>query len=159
MLQLKLVLLLTDVLFQRCPFFRFCFSFCFFEKHCVFYTTSIPEVTWYEPLYNNKINRLLDDLMLYYFTYIYIYIYIYIYTMYYFTCLYIYTCIHTHADTHTHTNAYIYIYIYHNSVSYQYLTLRGCCRIVRNNNVPLTVFFDFFDFSNIFISLPDDCRL
>ena len=48
----KLVLLLTEIL-QNAPVFK---------KHDVFYTSTIPEVTWYEPLY---INHLMPNPFLY----------------------------------------------------------------------------------------------
>ena len=41
-LRLKLVLLLTEILQNPLVL----------KKHDVFYTSTIPEVTWYEPLYN-----------------------------------------------------------------------------------------------------------
>ena len=61
MLRPKLVLLLTNILPELSLCLSFCFCFCFpvLKRHCVFYTSTIPEVTWYK-----------------YRTYIYIYIYI-----------------------------------------------------------------------------------
>ena len=59
MLRLKLVLLLTNVLSELSLCFSFCFSFCFSKKHDVFYTSMIPDVTWYESLYNKNIVLLL----------------------------------------------------------------------------------------------------
>ena len=44
MLRPKLVLLLTEI-FQTPDVLK---------KHDVFYTSAIPEVTWYEPLYNTN---------------------------------------------------------------------------------------------------------
>ncbi len=44
------------------------------EKHGVFYTSVIPEDTWYEPLYNISKH-------IYVFVFVYIYIYIYIYIL------------------------------------------------------------------------------
>ena len=49
MLRPKLVLLLTDVLSELS--FWFLLSVVL-EKHGFFYTSAIPEVMWYEPLYN-----------------------------------------------------------------------------------------------------------
>ena len=34
--------------------FSFYFPFSVLERHGVFYISMIPEVTWYEPLYNNN---------------------------------------------------------------------------------------------------------
>ena len=44
----KLVLLLTEIL-QNPDVLK---------KHNVFYISALPEVTWYEPLYNTNINNL-----------------------------------------------------------------------------------------------------
>ena len=51
-------LLLTDVLSELSLCFSFYFYFCFsmLEKQGVFYTSVIPEVTWYKPLYNTKLH-------------------------------------------------------------------------------------------------------
>ena len=50
----KLVLLLTDVLSELSLCFSFCVCSCFtvLKRHGIFYTSAIPEVTWYEPLYS-----------------------------------------------------------------------------------------------------------
>ena len=54
----KLVLLLTDVLAELSLCYSFCHCFCFsfsmLERHSVLYTSVIPEVMWYKPLYNRK---------------------------------------------------------------------------------------------------------
>ena len=52
MLRSKLVLLLIDVL-PSCLCFSFCFSICLLKRHGVFYTSAIPEVSWYLALYSN----------------------------------------------------------------------------------------------------------
>ena len=57
MLRPKLVLLLTDVLSELSLCFSFCFRLSMLKRHEVFYTSAIPEVTWYEPLYNNNNNK------------------------------------------------------------------------------------------------------
>ena len=50
----KLVLLLTDVHSELSLCLCSCFCFCFsvLKRHGVFYTSAIPEVMWYDPLYN-----------------------------------------------------------------------------------------------------------
>ena len=48
----KLVLQLTDVLLELSLCFSFYFCFLVLKRHGVFYNSAIPEVTWYEPLYN-----------------------------------------------------------------------------------------------------------
>ena len=51
----KMVLQLIDFLSELSLFLSYCL--CFLERHGVFYTSAIPEITWYEPLYNNLIKE------------------------------------------------------------------------------------------------------
>ena len=57
----KLVLLVTDVLSELSLGFRFCLAV--LQKHGVLYTSAIPEVSWYKPLYNTINHLLAQSLM------------------------------------------------------------------------------------------------